>query len=208
MTALLIAVIVVLAAALAPCSSVRRRGAAAAGRGPPPGPPADPVPVRRPRPCRSARSTPRCGSPAPRTRRSCRCSWPGCRCTSRSTRRCRARPASRSRCRRRSSNAPRSSGSPSTPGSSAGATYRHALRQTIAHERFDRIVVAAAPHGGHGFGPEDVAWLLDNAPGEIVVLRPGTRGSADPALRAGHVRRREPRPCGARPPPAQLSRAA
>ncbi len=54
-----------------------------------------------------------------------------------------------------------------------GRTYRHALRQTIANERFDRIVVAAAAHGGPGFNPEDVAWLLANAPGEIVVLRPG-----------------------------------
>jgi hypothetical protein len=53
-----------------------------------------------------------------------------------------------------------------------GRTYRHALRQTIENERFDRIVIAAAPHGGTGFDPDDVAWLLDNAPGEIVVLRP------------------------------------
>jgi nucleotide-binding universal stress UspA family protein len=54
-----------------------------------------------------------------------------------------------------------------------GRTYRHALRQTIANERFERIVMAAASDGGPGFGPEDVAWLLDHAPGEIVVLRPG-----------------------------------
>ncbi len=56
-----------------------------------------------------------------------------------------------------------------------GRTYRHALRQAIAHERYHRIVVAAAAHGGQpGFGADDVAWLLDNAPGEIVVLRPGS----------------------------------
>jgi hypothetical protein len=53
-----------------------------------------------------------------------------------------------------------------------GRTYRHALRQTIANERFDRVVIAAAAHGGPGFAPDDVAWLLANAPGEIVVLRP------------------------------------
>jgi nucleotide-binding universal stress UspA family protein len=53
-----------------------------------------------------------------------------------------------------------------------GRTYRHALRQTIAHERFDRIVVAATAEGNTGFDPDDVAWLLANAPGEIVVLRP------------------------------------
>ena len=54
-----------------------------------------------------------------------------------------------------------------------GRTARHALRQTIADERFDRIVIAAATRGAHGFGPDDVAWLLEHAPGEIVVLRPG-----------------------------------
>ncbi len=62
-----------------------------------------------------------------------------------------------------------------------GRTNRHALRQTIAHERFDRIVMAAAaPHGGHGFDADDVAWLLGNAPGEIVVLRPGTEDTLEP----------------------------
>ena len=53
-----------------------------------------------------------------------------------------------------------------------GRNYRHALRQTIAQERFDRIVIAAATQGSDGFDAEDVAWLLDHAPGEIVVLRP------------------------------------
>jgi nucleotide-binding universal stress UspA family protein len=72
-----------------------------------------------------------------------------------------------------------------------GRSNRHALRQTIASERFDRIVIAAAPHGGHGFDPDDVAWLLDNAPGEIVVLRPGTEDPLDPPSpeAAGSVRR-------------------
>jgi nucleotide-binding universal stress UspA family protein len=62
-----------------------------------------------------------------------------------------------------------------------GRTYRHALRQTIADERFDRIVVAAAVNGAHGFGPDDVAWLLDHAPGEILVLRPGAEDELVPA---------------------------
>jgi nucleotide-binding universal stress UspA family protein len=54
-----------------------------------------------------------------------------------------------------------------------GRTYRHALRRTIATERFERIVMAAATADGPGFGPDDVAWLLGHVPGEIVVLRPG-----------------------------------
>lgn len=53
-----------------------------------------------------------------------------------------------------------------------GRTYRHALRLTIERERYDRIVIAASAHGNPGFEPDDVAWLLDNASGEIVVLRP------------------------------------
>jgi len=53
-----------------------------------------------------------------------------------------------------------------------GRNRRHALRRAIAEERFDRIVIAASPKGSDGFDADDVAWLLDNAPGEIVVLRP------------------------------------
>jgi hypothetical protein len=86
-----------------------------------------------------------------------------------------------------------------------GRTERHALRLTFAHERFGRIVVAAAAAGGHGFGPDDVAWLLKHAPGEIIVLRPGEEDRAVPALLsavpaarfAGQARRR--RPVGAGP---------
>ena len=62
-----------------------------------------------------------------------------------------------------------------------GRTYRHALRRTIASERFERIVMAAATDGGPGFGPDDVAWLLATAPGEIVVLRPGAEDQLVPS---------------------------
>jgi hypothetical protein len=55
-----------------------------------------------------------------------------------------------------------------------GRSLRHALRETIEHERFDRIVLAAASSGQRGgFDADDIAWLLRNAPGEIVVLRGG-----------------------------------
>lgn len=54
-----------------------------------------------------------------------------------------------------------------------GRDARHALRQMLAHERYERIVLAAETNGGgDGFAPEETAWLLENAPGEIVVLRP------------------------------------
>ena len=61
-----------------------------------------------------------------------------------------------------------------------GRTYRHALRQTIGNERFDRIVIAAAVNGANGFGPDDVAWLLEHAPGEILVLRPSSEDQLVP----------------------------
>jgi len=66
-----------------------------------------------------------------------------------------------------------------------GRSYRHALRQTIANERFERIVIAAAANNSPGFAPDDVAWLLANAPGEIVVLRPSAQPQPEPPFRAG-----------------------
>jgi nucleotide-binding universal stress UspA family protein len=79
-----------------------------------------------------------------------------------------------------------------------GRTFRHALREAIEHERYDRIVVAAASLRSEGFHGDDIAWLLDNAPGEVVIIRPdgddqlngnGTRhrvGRADaPAIGVG-----------------------
>lgn len=50
-----------------------------------------------------------------------------------------------------------------------GRNLRHAMRELIANERFDRIVVAA---GDEGLSAEDVAWLLRHAQGEVVVIRP------------------------------------
>ena len=53
-----------------------------------------------------------------------------------------------------------------------GRTVRHAMREAIAHERYDRLVVAAASGRTEGFHSDDIAWLLDHAPGEVVVIRP------------------------------------
>jgi nucleotide-binding universal stress UspA family protein len=53
-----------------------------------------------------------------------------------------------------------------------GRTFRHALREAIGHEHFDRIVVAAASARSEGFHGDDIAWLLDNAPGEVLIIRP------------------------------------
>jgi hypothetical protein len=54
-----------------------------------------------------------------------------------------------------------------------GRTVRHALRELIDHERFERMVVAAGAGGAEdGFSPEDVAWLLAHVPAELIALRP------------------------------------
>jgi hypothetical protein len=55
-----------------------------------------------------------------------------------------------------------------------GRSVRHALANLIAHERFEQMVVAAAIHRqrGDGFTTEDVAWLRESAPGEVIALRP------------------------------------
>ena len=56
-----------------------------------------------------------------------------------------------------------------------GRTLRHALEELISHEDYGRIVAPARTSSTDGFSPEDVAWLLDNAVGEIVVFRPTTK---------------------------------
>ena len=53
-----------------------------------------------------------------------------------------------------------------------GRTYRHALRELLASEHQDRIVIAADTTGTDGFDAADIAWLLHHVPGEILVLRP------------------------------------
>jgi hypothetical protein len=73
-----------------------------------------------------------------------------------------------------------------------GRNVRHALRELMREvPGATRIVVAAASNGRRdGFSVDDVAWLLRNAPAEVVVLRPDphTRGALpledDPLLHA------------------------
>jgi hypothetical protein len=74
-----------------------------------------------------------------------------------------------------------------------GRTVRHALRQLMTHERFERMVVAAGADGfSEGFTPEDVAWLLAHAPGELVVLRPAEAFRPTATLTRAQQARLEP----------------
>ena len=41
-------------------------------------------------------------------------------------------------------------------------------------------MIAAAAQGNRGFDADDVAWLLNHAPGEIVVLRPSKEDQLGP----------------------------
>jgi len=69
-----------------------------------------------------------------------------------------------------------------------GRSYRHALREMLEHETFDTVVATADDEGAAGLSPDDVSWLLENVPGEIIVIRPGDRAAVGdpkprPALR-------------------------
>lgn len=54
-----------------------------------------------------------------------------------------------------------------------GRSYRHALERLLDRERFDRVVVPATADTGSGFSGEDLVWLLEKAPAEVLILRPG-----------------------------------
>lgn len=55
---------------------------------------------------------------------------------------------------------------------SRGRSYRHALELLLAVEPVDRLVVPATADRHHGLAGDDVVWLLERAPAEVVILRP------------------------------------
>jgi nucleotide-binding universal stress UspA family protein len=70
-----------------------------------------------------------------------------------------------------------------------GRSYRHAIRELIEHEAFDATVVTAADSGSSGLLPDEISWLLENVPGEIIVIRPGTQIDLDTRPSARRRRR-------------------
>jgi hypothetical protein len=54
-----------------------------------------------------------------------------------------------------------------------GRSYRHALGRLLERETFDRVVVPASASGATGFSGDDLVWLLQKAPAEVLILRPG-----------------------------------
>jgi nucleotide-binding universal stress UspA family protein len=53
-----------------------------------------------------------------------------------------------------------------------GRTYRHALARLLSEEEFDRVVVSAGATGTQGLSGDDLVWLLERAPAEVMILRP------------------------------------
>ncbi len=54
-----------------------------------------------------------------------------------------------------------------------GRTGQHALQTLVENENYYRIVLPAASGTEDGLDATAIAWALEHAPGEIVVLRPG-----------------------------------
>lgn len=53
-----------------------------------------------------------------------------------------------------------------------GRTYRDALRRLLEQEQFDRIIVSANNSRRNGLSAEDLEWLLERVPSEVLILRP------------------------------------
>jgi hypothetical protein len=53
-----------------------------------------------------------------------------------------------------------------------GRSARDALRKLLEQEHFDRIIVSADEDPRAGLSYEDLRWMLDRVPAEILILRP------------------------------------
>jgi hypothetical protein len=53
-----------------------------------------------------------------------------------------------------------------------GRTVRHALEGLLAEEDVDRVLVPATDDPHVGLSGDDLVWLLERAPAEVLILRP------------------------------------
>jgi len=53
-----------------------------------------------------------------------------------------------------------------------GRTYRDALNRLLKEEHFDRVIVSATENPRQGLSSEDLEWLLERVPAEVLILRP------------------------------------
>ena len=55
---------------------------------------------------------------------------------------------------------------------SRGRSYRDALRHLLDQESFDRVIVSATGDAQTGLSADDLEWLLERVPAEVLILRP------------------------------------
>jgi len=69
-----------------------------------------------------------------------------------------------------------------------GRSARDALRKLLEQEHFDRIIVSADEDPRAGLGYEDLRWLLERVPVEILILRPAPQDTRRISIKAvmGH----------------------
>ena len=53
-----------------------------------------------------------------------------------------------------------------------GRTYRDALRRMLEAEDVDRVIVSATSNGRKGLSADDLEWMLEKVPAEVLILRP------------------------------------
>ena len=61
---------------------------------------------------------------------------------------------------------------PSTPASRAGAPTGTRSSCCSTRSRFDRVIVPATGNPRGGLSGDDLVWLLERAPAEVLILRP------------------------------------
>jgi nucleotide-binding universal stress UspA family protein len=53
-----------------------------------------------------------------------------------------------------------------------GRTYRDALRRILDEEHVERVIVSATSSSRVGLSADDLEWLLEKVPAEVMILRP------------------------------------
>ena len=53
-----------------------------------------------------------------------------------------------------------------------GRTYRDALQRMLDAEAVDRVIVSATANSTKGLSAEDLEWMLEKVPAEVLILRP------------------------------------
>lgn len=63
-----------------------------------------------------------------------------------------------------------------------GRSYRDALRRLLEQEHFDRVIVSATDSPRIGLSGDDLEWLLERVPAEVMILRPAPDDTREIAI--------------------------